>query len=209
MEGSRNSDPVAMPSTSSRLRRWRVGVSIGLVVLSAGVYANSLANPFMYDDRSIIVEDARVQQGDWLALLTGRYWHLPSATRHYRPLIGLSYAINHALSPEPWGYRAANLILHAGTSVVLFLFALELFGSLYVAAAAGTFFAIHPVHTEALNAIVGRADLVVALGSSAQRGSIGVIRHRRRLTGLDARLQRLLPSPWLCCARKTRSRSSV
>ncbi len=163
-ERSLNSDPAGTPATSSRLRRRRVGVSIGLAVLSASIYANSLANPFMYDDRSIIVEDARVQQGDWLALLTGRYWHLPSATRHYRPLIGLSYAINHALSPEPWGYRAANLILHAGTSVVLFLFALELFGSLYVAAAAGTFFAIHPVHTEALNAIVGRADLVVALG---------------------------------------------
>ena len=153
-----------MLSPSSRLRRWRVDVSIGLVLLNAGVYANSLCNPFMYDDRSIILEDARVQQGDWTALLTGRYWHLPSATRHYRPLISLSYAVNQALSPEPWAYRAANLMLHAGTSVVLFLFTLELFGSLCAAAAAGAFFALHPVHTEALNAIVGRADLVVALG---------------------------------------------
>jgi Flp pilus assembly protein TadD len=147
-----------------RLRRWRVEVSIGLVLLTLGVYANSLSNPFMFDDRSIIVRDPRIQQGDWLGLLSGRYWNLPSATRHYRPLVSLSYGINWGLSPHPWGFRVLNVLLHAGASTLLFLFALELFGSVWGAAAAGMFFALHPVHTETLNAIVGRADLLVALG---------------------------------------------
>jgi len=144
--------------------RWGVGVPLGLVALCLAAYANSITNPFVYDDGPIILEDPRVQQGDWPALLTGNYWPSPSSARHYRPLVKISYAVNHAIAPQAWAFRLPNIALHAATTVALFFLAMELFGSRWVALIAGVCFALHPVHTEPVNAIVGRADLIVAFG---------------------------------------------
>jgi tetratricopeptide (TPR) repeat protein len=54
--------------------------------------------------------------------------------------------------------------MHAGVCVLVYFLTLAVFESFWAALAAGVFFAVHPVHTEALNPIIGRADIGVALG---------------------------------------------
>ncbi|MCP4250495.1 MAG: DUF1736 domain-containing protein, partial [bacterium] len=146
------------------LRRIHVAAVVLLVaVVATAVFANALPNPFAIDDRPVIEWDARVRDGQVGALLTGDYWNLPGADPLYRPLIKYSYAVNWAVSPTPAAFRAVNIALHAATSVLLAWLAIALFRSAWCGLGAGLIFAIHPVHTEALNTIVGRADLAVAL----------------------------------------------
>jgi len=164
---------------AGRIERW---APVALAALGAALYLNALNNEFLFDDIAIILSDPRVQQGRIGELLTGNYWFLPSADRLYRPLVSTSYALNWALSKEPWAFRLPNLLIYAATCVVVFQLAREVFGSLAVGLIAGVFFAVHPIHTEPLNPIIGRADLAATLlmllaawltwrdGSGAARG---------------------------------------
>lgn len=134
-------------------------VSLVLVALVAICYGNTLANPFVTDDKVVIVGDPRVQQGDVPALLTEEYWPGSAGNGLYRPLVSLSFALNAAICNQPWCYRLVNLALYAATAVVLLLFARDLAGSLRIAALSAVLFVLHPIHTEPLNAIVERTDL--------------------------------------------------
>jgi Tfp pilus assembly protein PilF len=82
----------------------------------------------------------------------------------YRPLTVLSYALNYRVSGlSATAFHLTNLALHAGTALVLFLFAGELLGSATAAFAAASVFAVHPIHVEAVTGIVGRAEILVTL----------------------------------------------
>lgn len=134
-----------------------------LVLLTFAVYGNALANPFLTDDKLAILRDARVQEGRLGALVTGAYWNEPDADLLYRPLVSLSYGLNWAVSEAPWTFRLPNLLLHAGVGLLLFLWGRALLGSAWAALAGASVFIVHPIHADALNPIVGRADLAAAL----------------------------------------------
>jgi ABC-type uncharacterized transport system permease subunit len=54
--------------------------------------------------------------------------------------------------------------LHVLVSVAVFWLALRVLGALLPATVAALLFAVHPIHTEAVTGIVGRAELLAALG---------------------------------------------
>jgi len=82
----------------------------------------------------------------------------------YRPLTVFSYALNYRVSGlSATAFHVTNILLHAGTSLVLFLFAGELLGSAAAAFVAASVFAVHPIHVEAVTGVVGRAEILVAL----------------------------------------------
>jgi tetratricopeptide (TPR) repeat protein len=137
-------------------------VSIVLLVLGLAVYGNALGNPFVIDDKAVILNDARVQQGQIVELLTGAYWPGPQGNLLYRPLVSVSFALNWAVCQEPWAFRLANLLLHVAVSIVLFAWARALFRSPWPALAAAALFVVHPIHTGPLNGIVDRAELGAA-----------------------------------------------
>jgi len=134
-----------------------------LVIVCAALFAGTLGNEVVSDDRVILLEDPRVRWGQFLRLLTGNYWYKQGADLLYRPLVMVSYAANWAVSGEFWTFRVVNIALHAGVCIALYRFMLAVFGSGWAAGAGSLLFAVHPVHTETLNLIVGRADLAVAL----------------------------------------------
>lgn len=138
----------------------------GLLVLCLGmlVYANSLGNGFAYDDNPVILHNSIVTSGDWRAALTSPYQ--PDALEGaglFRPLTSLSFTLEWtAFGEGALGYHVLNLLAHAGVSLLVFLF---LTGIVPVipALVGGAVFALHPVHTEAVANIVGRAELYSAL----------------------------------------------
>jgi tetratricopeptide (TPR) repeat protein len=138
-------------------------VGIVLLVLGLAVYGNAIGNPFVIDDRPIILSDARVQQGQILELLTGAYWPAPHGNLLYRPLVSVSFALNWAVCQEACSFRLVNLLLHVGVSLVLFGWARALLRSTWPALAAAALFVVHPIHTGPLNCIVGRAEIGAAL----------------------------------------------
>ena len=134
-----------------------------LLLLGLAVYANALRNPFIIDDSAMIGGDIRVCESRIGELVTGPYWPPPRRDLLFRPLVKITFALNWALSHEPWTFRVPNLGLHVGVAFVLFLLARDLTGSFRAALVTAIVFVVHPVHTEPLNVIVGRADLGAAV----------------------------------------------
>lgn len=134
-----------------------------VVFLALAAYANSLPNGFAYDDDGIITNNPVVQSGDWQAAVSGSWWPDPmDGAGLYRPLTLLSFVGEWKLfGGSPLGFHALNLVFHALVSLLVFLLLLE-FGPVPGALAGGVLFAIHPVHTEVVANVVGRAELYAA-----------------------------------------------
>lgn len=138
------------------------------MLLGFAVYANALGNPFMIDDPSVIARDVRVHEFRIGELLTGNYRQALIRDLLYRPLVKISFALNWTLSHEAWAFRVPNVVLHAAAAFVLFLLTRDLVSvahggqAFWAGLVASAVFVVHPIHTEPLNAIVGRADLGAA-----------------------------------------------
>ncbi len=135
------------------------GTALLVALVAFLPYLNSLQGEFVFDDHILIAEHAMVTGSESpLGLLTWVYD--PGA---YRPLTMLSHAANARLGETPFGYHLVNSILHAMVSLAVLRVAAVLLGSSIGAAAAALLFAVHPIHTEAVSSIVGRAELLAAL----------------------------------------------
>lgn len=100
------------------------------------------------------------------------FWGYPllsnSSHKSYRPLTVLTFRWNYLYGGlKPIGYHAVNIIMH-GTVCALFVTLCNvLFKDLRTRTAlsslSGSLFALHPIHTEAVANVVGRADILSAL----------------------------------------------
>ncbi|XP_043854030.1 protein O-mannosyl-transferase TMTC4 isoform X1 [Dromiciops gliroides] len=146
-------------------------------------FAHSYDGDFVFDDSEAIVNNkdlrAETPLGD---LWQHDFWgsKLSSNTSHksYRPLTVLTFRINYYLSGGfyPVSFHIVNILLHCSISVLMVDVFSILFGGLQYTSKgrrlnlapkssllAALFFAVHPVHTECVAGIVGRADLLGAL----------------------------------------------
>jgi tetratricopeptide (TPR) repeat protein len=138
------------------------------VVIAAAVlpYLNALGGDFTFDDIGVIRDNPAVQVFPAWNLLTYVY---PFGDL-YRPLAMLTYAANATMSPAPFGFHLVNVLLHAAVSAAVLAFARLVFAhagtsdALLPALIAALIFAVHPVHTEAVANVVGRAELLSTLG---------------------------------------------
>ena len=83
----------------------------------------------------------------------------------YRPITTASLLFNHALAGAAGGafwYHLVNLLLHALNVWLVWKLAARLLSS-RAAWFAAALFAVHPIATEAVDNVVGRADLLAAL----------------------------------------------
>lgn len=72
-----------------------------------------------------------------------------------------SFKLNHALAGfRPAGFHAVNVLLHCAATALVVRLGRLLLPTRWAVGAAGALFAAHPVHTEAVAGIVGRADLM-------------------------------------------------
>jgi tetratricopeptide (TPR) repeat protein len=145
-----------------------------LIVLVGVAYGNSLSNGFVYDDNYLIVHNGLITRLDTLpALVMNDYWVArrnplgvpPFSSGLYRPVVSLTYAMNYAMSGlHPFGYHLLNMVLHLFVSCLVYVLALMLRLPVAAAVAAAALFAVHPIHTEAVTNIIGRAEILMALG---------------------------------------------
>jgi len=145
--------------------RQRLGLgAAGLLAIAC--YLNTLGHQFVFDDLDIIARNPLVTGPgqDMTRIFTSHYWaHLTDRGDLYRPLTILSYALNHRVHGlSPAGYHLVSILLHALCSSLVVSLAARLGLGLSSALAAGLLFAAHPIHTEAVAAAVGRADLMAA-----------------------------------------------
>ncbi len=133
------------------------------VALAASV--TSVANGFVFDDVRVIQQDARVHSLRRVPeLLAGPYWGRDYANSAYRPATSVSFALDWASGGgAPAVLHATNVLLHlAVVALVLALASLVLAPA--GALVAALWFAVQPVHVEAVANVVGRAELLAAAG---------------------------------------------
>lgn len=170
------------PETDSGLTRFLVPA--GLALLAALVllaYSNSTGNAFALDDSHSIEQNAAIRSLDAASLRRfftdlSAFSALP-ANWDYRPLLLVTYAINHRLSGyDPVSWHWFNIALHWIAAAGLFFLGRMLIGAGRLspvagvspaqgdrlALAAAALFAIHPVTTGAVTYISARSSLLVA-----------------------------------------------
>uniref|UniRef100_A0A3P9KN59 dolichyl-phosphate-mannose--protein mannosyltransferase n=1 Tax=Oryzias latipes TaxID=8090 RepID=A0A3P9KN59_ORYLA len=133
------------------------------------LYVNTLDADFCYDDsRAIKTNQDLLPETPWTNLFYDDFWGTllthSGSHKSYRPLCTLSFRLNHAVGGmEPWGYHLVNVAFHGAVTVLFTVLARLLLGGGPWSLLAGLLFASHPIHTEAVAGVVGRADEGAAL----------------------------------------------
>jgi len=133
-----------------------------LLAVAMLVYGNALLNGFTFDDDVYISSNPAVTSPSVKGLFE------PSkANNLFRPVTFASFALNWKVGrDQPFGYHLFNLLLHATVILLLYLVLRTLLdpvpGAATIALATAWLFALHPIHTEAVTSIVGRAELLAA-----------------------------------------------
>jgi tetratricopeptide (TPR) repeat protein len=145
---------------------WTAALAIALASLL--VYANSLDGRFVFDDTVIVQGNEAIQglDGDHLSQIFGQhYWkQVESRGGLYRPVVMLSYALNYAIGEEdPQAYHLLNIVIHAFNGILVFFVLEALFSRRLLSFLTALFFVLHPIRTEGVASIVGRAESLSAL----------------------------------------------
>jgi len=190
---------------------WSVAVVLLLGLLGAAVFSNSVLDvELVFDDIPALKENPDVHGAPIEALWRNDYWGEPMGSpqshKSYRPLTVLSFRYNCAFvtaflmeSPaekciaaqHSWLFHATNVVLHALVSGLVYPLARYLGSSPLGGTVAAMIFAGHPIHSEAVASLVGRADVFCLLF-----GAIALMAHSRSLGAFSTAVQAL----WMLAA---------
>jgi tetratricopeptide (TPR) repeat protein len=169
MKRKSRSEAVA-PSTVVRPRNYFLIAAAALGLMTLLAFSNSFSAGFPLDNGTLILRDTRIQAATSAnigLILHHTYWWPNGESGLYRPLTTLSYMLNYAVlgnGDHPAGYHWINFFLHAANVFVVFAIMLRLAGTLRIAFFVAMLWAVHPVLTESVTNIVGRADLLAGFG---------------------------------------------
>jgi tetratricopeptide (TPR) repeat protein len=137
-----------------------------IIILCALAYNHSLSGSFIWDDDLLVKKNPQVKTWSHTPQLfvSDIGQGIGKKYSAYRPLQVLSYRADFSLwGLKARGFRTTNLFLHMAVAILVFIFTRLLFKDELLSFLAGVFFALHPVQTEAVAYISGRADLLGAL----------------------------------------------
>ena len=146
---------------------FRMAVLLGAAFV---VHVPSLQGQLIWDDSYLVGESPFFRSPIFVLEVFRHYLFLDSFSGHYRPVQNLSYMLDYLVwNGNLYGYHLSNTIWHATAGVLLFLLLRKLFVQWSTTAdaarrlEAGAFlialvWAVHPVHSAAVDYISGRAD---------------------------------------------------
>jgi protein O-mannosyl-transferase len=153
------------PNTDWKGLLWTAAPLV-IVAACALTYSNALEGPFVFDDLPAIVNNDLLPPSSFSECFSAPV----GSTASGRPVVALSFALNHALcGDEVLGWHATSLILHLLSALALFGLARETLarmGNARAASLAATItlaWALHPILTDAVNLVASRSELFVSL----------------------------------------------
>jgi protein O-mannosyl-transferase len=164
---AREASSIQSAHPAVRRHAWRI---LALWALVLATYSNSFQAGLVFDSAAVISADARVHAvtpENLRLILTGPYWHGTTNLGLYRPLTTFSYLLNYAIfgnGTDPAGYHWVNLSLHGMNVSLVYLLGILVLGTAAPAFALAALWGLHPLLTESVTNIVGRADLLAAFG---------------------------------------------
>jgi tetratricopeptide (TPR) repeat protein len=154
-------------SLALRVRQWLVVLALCAVTLLA--YSNSFSAGFTFDNKGLLLQDPRIRAAtpQNIGLIFQKtYWWPYGESGLYRPITTLSYLFNYSIlgnGDQPAGYHWINFLLHTGNVLLVYALALRLMRKLWPAVFVAAVWAVHPVLTESVTNMVGRADLLAGM----------------------------------------------
>ena len=148
------------------------GFAIVVVAVSWAATCVGLSGTWVGDDWHMV---HNYLYGDWAELgavfqrNAASYLFVEDKVGPYRPATMLTLIATHLLAPEPWLHHAVSWLLHAATSLLLFVVLrsqpptasnVDHATNDFVAAGLAALFFLHPVHVESYVWINGRSDLL-------------------------------------------------
>jgi hypothetical protein len=167
---SRGSSPRKPERTGFAQRHPHFPAGLGLFFLTLLAYANSFDGGFVLDNKGLILNDPRLREAtaaNLRLILQHTYWWPTGEGGVYRPLTTLTYLFNYAIlgnRDQPGGYHAINFVLHAFNALLVYALALRFVRRLWPSFFIAAVWTVHPVLTEAVTNMVGRADVLAATG---------------------------------------------
>lgn len=133
-----------------------------IIVLGSVVYFGSLNGKFILDDYYNVKYNGYIQNLAYLpAVFFADIGSKIAGTSYslYRPVQMLTYAVDYMLwKLNPAGYHLTNIILHILAALMVCWLVSIIFNDRILALLTASLFVIHPIHTEAVSYISGRAD---------------------------------------------------
>ncbi len=142
-------------------------------------YANTFAGDWVWDDVSSVLLHQNVHD-------PGQFFQLFQEDQHafgrgqgnfYRPLVSVSFMVDFWLSysptldgseakgypdVKPFAFHLSNLLWHLAAAILLFFLLVRLQAPRMIQAVTPLLYVLHPMHTEAVAYISGRADMMSA-----------------------------------------------
>jgi len=155
----------------SKTRSLIIDSKIWIVLIAASIvvcYSNIYKNEFLFDDLPVITENGSIRAFPNLRriFLTPSYTSQSSADsfKSYRPITTLSFAANYAAGGLTLpGFHAVDVLIHVANALLVYGIILSLFKRRLFAGLVAMLFAVHPVQTESVTGLFGRADELAAL----------------------------------------------
>jgi hypothetical protein len=138
-------------------------VSVGLLLLIGIVFGQCLNFDFVrLDDAENIIEQKAVTSGISLKGVAWAFTH--TQVFRWSPLTTLSRQLDCQMFGLNAGmHHLTNLLIHASTTVLLFLVLESITGGLLPSALVAAIFAIHPLHVEPVEWLSARGELLATL----------------------------------------------
>ncbi|MCX8109256.1 MAG: glycosyltransferase family 39 protein, partial [Verrucomicrobiae bacterium] len=165
------------------MRRYVCETVLAVAVIffvTAGIYSRSLHAPFVFDDSTHIERNPaiRIEKVDLGSLACAAF----GSPDRNRPVTNLSFALNYRVGGyNVRGYHVTNMVIHALSGVLAFVFVRASFARLAVLSDvllrtdarrifelsifSALIFVVHPVQTEAVTYVVQRATALSAMFS--------------------------------------------
>ena len=159
-------------SIQSQRRYWLAGLALTVLTLLA--FSNSFSADLALDNHLLITGDPRIRDssaGNISQIFQHTFWWPNGEAGIYRPLTTLSFLFNYVIlgnGAAPAGYHWINFLLHAANVLLVFGLSLCLFNRMRdraftLALSTAALWAVHPVLTESVTNIIGRADLLAGM----------------------------------------------
>lgn len=152
--------------TSDTARQDGMGRHVPVMLLALAVavsYFNAIGNGFIYDDLALVMKNPQVKDWRYLPeIFTSGYWTTTFGASGglYRPLTTISFLVDHTFGGSPMPFHVDNILIHFVCTLLVYLVLKAILGRERPALFAAIVFAVHPVHTEAVAWISGRAEIL-------------------------------------------------
>lgn len=141
-------------------------VLLGLVIVGFFIYLNSFSNKLFWDDDDMITNNVYIKDFTYASkyfsenLIAGA----GQVSNYWRPLLLVSFATDyHLFGLSPVGYHLVNLIWHILAAWLIYLLFYKLSKRHWLSFWPALIFLVHPLQTEAVTYVSGRADPMSAV----------------------------------------------